>query len=171
MRILRSTSHTSIKKLSGSQFIRLATRAIILRGKNILLLYTKRYQDYSLPGGGIEAEETHHDALTRELKEETGARNVKNIKPFGLYEEFRPWHKPEFDIVHIKSYCYTCVVDDVLDKPSLEPHEINNGMSPTWVNIYHAIAHNEKTIAESPKKGLSVERETFLLKLIANELL
>lgn len=171
MRILRSTSHTSIKKLSGSQFIRLATRAIILRGKNILLLYTKRYQDYSLPGGGIEAEETHHDALTRELKEETGARNVKNIKPFGLYEEFRPWHKPEFDIVHIKSYCYTCVVDDVLDKPSLEPHEINNGMSPTWVNIYQAIAHNEKTIAESTKKGLSVERETFLLKVIANELL
>jgi ADP-ribose pyrophosphatase YjhB (NUDIX family) len=171
MRILKSTSHTSIKKLSGSQFIRLATRAIILRGKNILLLYTKRYQDYSLPGGGIEAEETHHDALTRELKEETGARNVKNIKPFGLYEEFRPWHKPEFDIVHIKSYCYTCVVDDVLDKPSLEPHEINNGMSPTWVNIYQAIAHNEKTIVQSTKKGLSVERETFLLKVIANELL
>jgi hypothetical protein len=73
--------------------------------------------------------------------------------------------------VHIKSYCYTCVIDDVLDKPSLEPHEINNGMSPTWVNIYQAIAHNEKTIVESTKKGLSVERETFLLKVIANELL
>lgn len=171
MRLLKSTTHTSIKKRSENTFIRLATRAIIVKDKNILLLYTKRYQDYSLPGGGIEAEETHHDALTRELKEETGARNVKHIKPFGLYEEFRPWHKPGFAIVHIKSYCYTCVIDDVLGKPSLEPHEINNGMSPTWVNIHQAIAHNEKTIAESSKKGLSVERETFLLKLIANELL
>jgi hypothetical protein len=34
------------------------------------------------------------------------------------------------------------------------------------MNIHEAIAHNEKTMAESSKKGMSIERETFLLKLI-----
>jgi len=170
MRLLKSTIHPAIKEASNKKLTRLATRAIILKGDDILLLYTKRYHDFSLPGGGIEANETHHEGLIRELKEETGARNVKHIEPFGLYEEFRPWHTPEFDIIHIKSYCYTCVIDDVLDKPSLESHEVNNGMSPNWVNINQAIVHNKKTIEESNKKGLSIERETFLLQLIVNEL-
>jgi 8-oxo-dGTP pyrophosphatase MutT (NUDIX family) len=171
MRLLKSSVHPLIKQHLANKLTRLASRAIILKGEDILLLYTKRYHDFSLPGGGIEANETHHDGLIRELKEETGARNITNIEPFGLYEEFRPSHKPEFDTIHIKSYCYTCVVDDLFDKPSFEPHEINNGMSPMWINIHQAIAHNEKTIAESTNKGLSVDRETFLLKLIVTELL
>ncbi len=40
-----------------------------------------------------------------------------------------------------------------------------------WMNIHEAIVHNEKTMAESSKKGMSIERETFLLHLIAKEML
>ncbi|MDW1542977.1 DNA mismatch repair protein MutT, partial [Vibrio sp. YT-17] len=50
-------------------------------------------------------------------------------------------------------------------------YEVKNGMRPVWMNVHEAIAHNEKTMAESPKKGMSIERETFLLHLIAKELL
>ncbi len=135
------------------------------------MLYTKRYHDYSLPGGGIDDGESNIKGLIRELKEETGAHNVQNIEPFGHYEEFRPWHKPDFDIVHMQSYCYTCTIDDELLEPALEAHELSNGMHPVWMNIHQAISHNEETIAKSHKKGLSIERETFLLKLIVKELL
>ena len=48
---------------------------------------------------------------------------------------------------------------------------MKNGMKPVWLNIFDAIAHNEHTIANSDKKGMSIERETFLLKTIASELL
>ncbi|MFT6142124.1 MAG: hypothetical protein ACJAXN_003367 [Psychromonas sp.] len=44
-------------------------------------------------------------------------------------------------------------------------------MKPVWLNIYDAIKHNQQTLLNSAKKGLSVERETFLLQLIAAELL
>ena len=71
----------------------------------------------------------------------------------------------------MQSYCYTCTIDDELLEPELEDHELNNGMHPVWMNIHQAIAHNEETIAKSDKKGLSIERETFLLKLIVSELL
>jgi 8-oxo-dGTP pyrophosphatase MutT (NUDIX family) len=171
MRLLKSTIHPNITDILAKYFIRKATRAIVLKGDNILLLYTKRYHDYSLPGGGIDDGESHIEGLIRELKEETGAQNVQDIQAFGLYEELRPWYKSDFDIVHIQSYCYLCTIDDVLLDTQLESHEIDNGMKPLWMNIHQAIRHNEHTLAKSHKKGLSIERETFLLKLIVTELL
>lgn len=171
MRLLHTTIHPQISNLSAPSFTRKATRAIVLNGDNILLLYTKRYHDYSLPGGGIDKGESNIDGLIRELKEETGAQNVQNIQTFGLYEEFRPWYKDDFDIIHMKSYCYVCTIDDELLTPELESHEIDNGMYPVWMNIHKAIYHNENTMANSDKKGLSIERETFLLKRIVSELL
>jgi len=171
MRLLKSTIHPDITDMSAKSFNRKATRAIVLNGDNILLLYTKRYHDYTLPGGGIDEGESNVEGLSRELKEETGAHNVQNIKEFGLYEEFRPWYKSGFDIVHMQSYCFTCTIDDELLDPELESHELANGMHPVWLNIHQAIAHNEQTMATSEKKGLSIERETFLLKRIVDELL
>ena len=53
----------------------------------------------------------------------------------------------------------------------MEADERNNGMKAVWVNIHDAIQHNEKTMANSPKKGMSIERETFLLKLIVERAL
>ena len=68
------------------------------------------------------------------------------------------------------SHCYVCEIDDELGETAFESHEVINGMTPLWMNIHEAIAHNEEVIANSDKKGLSIERETFLLKVIAEEL-
>jgi 8-oxo-dGTP pyrophosphatase MutT (NUDIX family) len=171
MRLLKSTIHPDVKGLSGNSFNRKAARAVVLKGDNILLLYTRRYHDYSLPGGGIDPGEDNIAGLIRELKEETGAQNIHNIREFGLYEEFRPWYKDDFDLVHMQSYCYLCDVDDELSAPSMEHYEINNGMSAVWINIHQAIEHNEDTMAHSHKQGLSIARETFLLKLIVAQLM
>ena len=43
-------------------------------------------------------------------------------------------------------------------------------MTPKWVNIYDAIAHNERTMSLNEKEGLSTIRETYLLKQIAQQL-
>ena len=129
-----------------------------------MLLFTERYHDYSLPGGGLNEDEELVEGLCRELREETGARNISNIEPFGIYEEYRPWYKDNVDIMRMVLYCFTCKVERELGVTSLEGYEISNGMKPMWVNIYKAIEHNEQTIANSSKKGMSIERETYLLK-------
>lgn len=149
---------------------RLATRAIVIKGQEILLLYTKRYNDYSLPGGGVDKDENIVQGMKRELIEETGAQNIVDIQHFGIYEEFRPWYKPDFDIQHMISYCFTCKIDDVLTKTKLESYEENNGMEPVWINIHEALEHNKNTIKNCNKKGMSIERETFLLDLIIKEI-
>ena len=152
-------------------FIRNAARGIVLQGENILLLYTARYDDYSLPGGGIDDGEEAVQGLIRELREETGAADVTDIQPYGQYDEYRPWHKPGFDWVLMRSLCYRCALVGELGEPQLESHELQNGMHPVWMNIHEAIRHNEAIIAGSDKKGQSIDRETFLLKLIVSELL
>ncbi|MGB0899230.1 MAG: NUDIX hydrolase [Psychrobium sp.] len=171
MRLLKSAIHPNANPQSPAIFHRRAARAIVLNGENILMLYTERYHDYTLPGGGVDEGEDIIQGLIRELKEETGAKDIEDIVPFGRYEEFRPWYKNDFDTVHMDSYCFTCSVHNELGDTQLEDYEIHNGMRPVWLNIHEAIAHNEHTLANSDKKGLSIERETFLLKLIVKELL
>ena len=171
MQILKTHFHPDVKTLENkSVFTRLATRCIVLKNDSILLLYTKRYDDYSLPGGGLDSDEDKIKGMKRELSEETGAKDITNIKEFGIYKEYRPWHKPDYDIQHMISYCYTCDVSKELGATNMESYETNNGMKALWININDAIKHNENTIATSTKKGMSIERETFLLKLIAEGL-
>lgn len=172
MRHITTAIHPSIEHLDDKViFQRRATRAIAIDGEKILLLFTERYHDYSLPGGGLDEGEDLIAGMVRELEEETGAQNIHSIKPYGIYEEFRPWHKDNADVVHMVSYCYSCKVDKVLGKTAYEDYEVKNGMKPVWIDIHEAIAFNEKTITESDKKGMSIERETYLLHLIAKEML
>ena len=107
----------------------------------------------------------------RTSREETGAKDIRNIKPFGAYEEYRPWYKSDYDIQHMISYCYSCDINEELGSSNLESYEINNGMKAIWVNIHEAIEHNKKTMATSEKKGMSIERETYLLELIVKNLI
>lgn len=166
-----NTSEAFVNNNQQTMVKRHATRAVVLRGNSVLMLYTKRYHDYTLPGGGIDDGETIEQGLIRELQEETGAKNVRNIRAFGLYEEFRPWNRDGYNVIHMLSYCFTCDIDEALGATRFESHEVNNGMTPMWVDIDDAIKHNLETIANSDKKGLSIERETFLLSLIKEELL
>lgn len=177
MQLLKTAFHPEVSVLDISPESELnlierhAARAIVVKGDDILLLYTERYLDYSLPGGGIDDGEDEIAGLVRELQEETGARGVRNIKAFARYDEYRPWHKADADIIHMISYCYVCEIDEELGDTAFESHEVNNGMKPMWVNIYEAIAHNEDVMANSNKKGLSIERETYLMKQIVKKLI
>lgn len=167
MKLLRDVIHPSLGIVNGTQFTRETTRAIVIKNEKILLLYTPRYDDYSLPGGGIDNGESIEQGLKRELFEETGAQDIQITGQLGMYQEYRPWYKDDYDIIHIKSYCYFCSVSDQFAKPCMELYEQQNGMQPKWMDINTAIAHNETTMAMSDKQGMSIQRETFLLKLIA----
>ena len=169
MQQLKTLIHSGININQGTHFTRITARAIVIKNNKILLMYTNRYEDYSLPGGGVDEGESIKQGLIRELSEETGAKNITVVKDFGLYEEYRPWYKNDFDIIHIKSYCYVCEINEQLGQAQLEHYEQQNGMQAKWVNIFEAIAHNERTLANSDKQGLSIIRETFLLKEIAKQ--
>ncbi|ODP96158.1 MULTISPECIES: NUDIX hydrolase [Salinivibrio] len=170
MQIIAKHTDERVLPLEDKAIIkRNAARAIALDGDEILLMYTARYDDYSLPGGGMDEGETPEQAMIRELEEETGAQQIRDIRPFGCFEEYRPWYRDGADVMHMLSYCFYCRVDRDLGTPTFEHYEINNGMRPVWVSIDHAIAHNKAVMANSEKAGQSLVRETMLLEMIAQQ--
>lgn len=172
MRLLAKIKHKSVEDINGRVFKRRASRAIILDDDKILLLYTKRYNDFSFPGGGVDEHEDLVLGLQRELAEETGAKDIIVIEDFGYVDEIRPHYRPEYDLIHMLSYFYVCKIASVLGMAQMEHYEIANGMEVQWVNIHEAIAHNRNVIeSQEASMGLSIERETLILEMVANELI
>jgi hypothetical protein len=117
-----------------------------------------------------------HEALILglrwELAEETGAQNIKVIKEFGYIDEMLPYHCPEYDLLHRLSYFFVCEIDADLEQAKMEQYEIDNGIGVRWINIHEAVAHNKKVISlKDPSMGLSIDRETFVLEMAAQEIL
>ena len=72
----------------------ITVKAIVIYHQKILILKIVRPSSdglgyWELPGGGLEYGETPHEALIRELKEETGL-DIKIIKPVYTFTAIRP---------------------------------------------------------------------------------
>ncbi|EGN74787.1 ADP-ribose pyrophosphatase [Idiomarina sp. A28L] len=142
-----------------------AARGIVRRDEKILLLYTERYDDFSFPGGGIDAGESPIIGLKRELQEETGAQDIQVLSAFGKITEYMPTWKKDWDLMHQTSYWFHCDIAEELGSSNLEHYEINNGMSAHWVSLEEAVSHNQNVIKQRPATmGLSIHRETLVLK-------
>ncbi|CAM4241112.1 NUDIX domain-containing protein [Zobellia roscoffensis] len=75
MQNLKTLYHPDVKTLDNkSVFTRLARRSIAIKDNTILLLYTERYEDYSLPGEGLDSGEDKIKRMMRKLTEETCAK-------------------------------------------------------------------------------------------------
>ncbi|MBQ9150766.1 MAG: NUDIX domain-containing protein [Clostridia bacterium] len=68
---------------------RKTARAIVINGNGLFaVMYAKRFDLHSLPGGGMEGNETPEDAIIREIWEETGC-TCTSVKPLGVVLENR----------------------------------------------------------------------------------
>jgi 8-oxo-dGTP pyrophosphatase MutT (NUDIX family) len=172
LRLLQQMIHERVTSTEGRTFERRSARGIVLRGTDILMIYTKRYNDYSFPGGGVEPDEELIAGLHRELAEETGATDIEVLQAFGAVEEYRPSHKPEYDLIHMLSYFYVCTANADFNNATPEAYEVTNGSVPVWVDIQEAIRHNRDVMAkQDASMGFSIARETLVLDLVAEELL
>ncbi len=172
MRILAELIHPNVPAMPTGVVHRRAARGIVLRDQKILLLYTERYDDFSLPGGGVDEGEDLRQGLCRELEEETGARNVQVLADFGRVDEKRAHRDPANNTLHMQSFVYHCEIDDERGAVKMEHYEKANGMRPLWVDIHEALKHNREVLASAPSHmGQSIPRETLLLERIIDELL
>lgn len=172
MNLIKELVHPDLASREGRVLRRHAARGIVLREDRILLLFTERYNDFSLPGGGIDEGEDITVALKRELEEETGARDVQVKEHYGFIEEYRPHWKPEYDLMHMTSHFFVCDVAPKLADVRMESYEIANGMKPVWVSVNEATHHNRQVLSRQEKTmGQSIQRETFMLEKISRELL
>lgn len=172
MMILYNITHPNLPAAGGVILERQAVRAVILDGKQLLLLYTQRYDDYSFPGGGVDAGESPEQGLAREVREETGAAELRIGRYLGYGDEHRPARGPEHDVLFMRSHFYLCQAARILGDAAPESYELSNGMVPRWIGIADAIAHNEAVLQGKPSHmGMSIHRETLMLKYVAEKVL
>lgn len=68
--------------------VRYASRGIVIKNDKIAILNKANKNEFKLPGGGIESDETPEDAFRREVLEETGCE-VDIIERLGIIEEHK----------------------------------------------------------------------------------
>jgi len=169
MTLLHTIIHPGVH-VGARAIERHAVRAVIVRDARLLLLHTRRYDDYSFPGGGLDPGEDAVDGLRRELMEETGARGVTVQRYLGYLDEYRPSRDPQYEVLFMRSHFYVCAVEAELAAATPEDYEVANGMLPVWISLAEALAHNRRVLQHRPvSMGISIERETWMLQYVMDQ--
>ena len=117
-RILFVVDYRNYKE-NGTIGKRPSSRGIIIKDNKLGMVYSRKYDYYKFPGGGIDNGETNEEALVREVKEEVGLEVIKSsIKEYGLAIR-KEMGKIE-DIFVQENYYYFCEVTDNIFDQKLE---------------------------------------------------
>ena len=108
---------------------RLTARAILKHGDQFAVMYAKKFDLYSLPGGGVEDDEDILDALKREVMEETGC-SCDCIQELGFVEE----NRAHCDYTQVSYYFIVETACDTFHA-ALTEAEMQNGTTVHWYSF------------------------------------
>lgn len=113
---------------------RFTARAVLKNDKDqYAVMYTKKYDFYLLPGGGIEDNEEKPEALRREVLEETGC-TCETIEEIGCVYE----NRVHCDYTQYSYYYFVKAGNDIRDQ-SLTDIEIQNKTEVQWHSLEKVI--------------------------------
>lgn len=152
---------------AGKAFVRPSVRAVIIRNGRIGLVYSKLYQYYKFPGGGLNSGETNIEALVREVREETGLSIIPaRIREYGYVRRIQ---KGDFDPIFVQNnYYFFCEVHDEIGEQKLDDYEAEEGFELRWVEASEAIETN-KLADHAEADAIMIERDTRVLELLMEE--
>jgi 8-oxo-dGTP pyrophosphatase MutT (NUDIX family) len=151
----------------GSVFNRPSARAIIIKDRKIAMVYSKKYNYYKFPGGGIEAGESIEDALIREVLEETGLGVIRDsIQEYGQVRRIQKGTKE--DIFMQDNYYFLCQVKEDMEQQHLDKYEADEGFTLEFLEPQFAIDVNRKTRLDDFSQVM-LEREALVLELLIKE--
>lgn len=131
---------------SWSHSYRPSVRAIIENNGKLALVHELQHDYYLFPGGGIDKGETHHDALIREVKEETGLTVIpESIKELGLVVWLSKSCIYRNTIFEQQNYYYFCKTLDSITEQKLEGYEVEAGYTLEYITLNDALEKNLTT--------------------------
>ena len=127
MKIVEITGANAWEKFEKT---RVACRGIVISEGKILLTYESNTDQWFIPGGGLEGEESLADCCARELAEETGKKVAVGKEFLTLYEYYGEWK--------FESHYFVCTVEGEA-KRRLTERETEVGLEPRWVDLFEAV--------------------------------
>ena len=168
MQVLTEIQRASGINTQGRTIQRIAVRAVIFRGRELLMVYSANVGDYKFPGGGVNVDETHEQALARELLDEGGASLLSVDGEIGAIVEYNLPMEKDFDVFKMTSYYYQCKVKDGFGLQKLDGYEAELGFQPMWIDIDKAIEANKSLSTPSIEW---LRREIFALEYLKQNVL
>ena len=151
------------------RFRRPSVRAVIIKDGKIALVYSKKYDYYKFPGGGIESGEDHISALKREVLEETGLTIIdKSVKEFGSVLRIQKSRFEENMIFEQDNFYYLCNVENSVSEQLLDEYELDEGFILKYVSPELAISVNH-THDHGDYDLLMLEREARVLEYLVEK--
>jgi len=155
--------------IHGKTVHRTAVRAVIQRGRDLLMVHSANVGDYKFPGGGVDVDETHAQALRREVREECGAELSQIGEEIGSVVEYDHDTETDCDTFKMTSHYYRCQVADGFGAQKLDGYERDLGFTPVWIDIEDAIRVN-KSLLVSENIPDWLRREIFVLEYLQKKL-
>ncbi len=169
MNILTEIHRAHGIKTQGKTIHRTAVRGVILRGRNLLMIYSSNVDDYKFPGGGLDEGESHEAALRREVQEECGMSLARVGDEIGAVVEYNIPIEKDYDAFKMTSHYYQCEVEDGFGAQKLDGYERELGFKPVWVDIEEAIQSN-KSLLHCDRIPEWLRREIFALEYLKQNL-
>lgn len=154
---------------NGQVFSRPSARAIIIRDEKVLLIYSKKYDFYKFPGGGIETGEENTDALIREVMEETGYSVIPDsISEFGMVPRKQRDRFAPDNIFRQDNFYYLCDVSDIQSETKLEEYEAEAEYTPVWEDPFVAFNHNRyySSLDNDDMRMIVAKRDERVLEMV-----
>jgi 8-oxo-dGTP pyrophosphatase MutT (NUDIX family) len=155
--------------VDGRTVYRTAVKGVILRGRNLLMIYSSNVGDYKFPGGGVDVGESHAQALRREVQEECGMSLAHVGDEIGAVVEYNFPLEQDYDVFKMTSHYYRCEVKDGFSAQKLNDYEQRLGFKPVWIDIDDAIRAN-KSLLHSDRRPGWLPREIFVLGYLKQNL-
>lgn len=165
MTILTTLFRADGVNIHGKTVQRTAVRAVILRGRDLLMIYSAKVGDYKFPGGGVDKGESQAEALRREVLEECGATLVRIGDEVGSVVEYNFAVEDEYDTFQMTSHYFLCDVTDDFGPQRLDDYEADLGFEPRWVSIDEALRAN-RSLLETESAPDWLKREIFVLEYL-----
>ncbi|MBO4877302.1 MAG: NUDIX domain-containing protein [Ruminococcus sp.] len=151
------------------KFSRPSVRAVMRRGECVAMVYSRKYDYYKFPGGGIEQGEDHISALVREVGEETGLSVIpESVRDFGLVIRINKSNKEPETIFSQENYYYLCEADGEPGEQSLDAYEDEEGFCLRYILPQEGIETNRTHGHQGYDEAL-IEREARVLELLAEQ--
>ena len=139
---------------------RVACRGVVVSEGKILLTYEVNTDQYFIPGGGLEENESPEECCKRELAEETGYV----VMPLSQYLTIHEYYEEWFFVSH---YFICETIGETVRQ--LTEREAEAGLEPRWVLLEEAIEifgrHQEYAETDEMKRGAYLREYEALLEL------